>query len=727
MPPAAKPTTGCWRRCAPTPSTAPASQGKLTSLHDAHAAWWADWLEPRGAMPTDDILGAMEAYHANLRAALDWSADQPALGLRLLAGVARSWEALGRCGDAVAAADRLLTDTNAERHPSHWLEAANSSDGLYFLTRGPHEHLALLERVEGLAAQLGDEYHVALARWRREVPSTVTVLRDLARDRGDRYIEAAATITMAYDLAENEPAAAAPYLLEAQAVAEASGTRHLRDLARMAQAGAANSSGHLVESVELARGALEGPRSGFWPDAIRSLGFAALLARDDQALRFAVEAGDREHRKAPGPALWLDDARHRLQLLEGHASEVHPEVRSSGGVVPPTPGTLWLVGREAIDAGAVDASVAHLHAVARPEPHPQAVLAAVEAAATADEHLWHDTLTIALDQGLRLIAVDALEGLGVAAAATEKRAECLRLLAAAERLRDETGYRWRFAFEDRAVESARTAAFEALSVDADAARTEGRELTGARPPPTHAALEESGNGRTTAGPASPRQSTRSSHSSPRGSPIPRSANASSWAERPSRHTSSTSSPNSASARAPNSPAKQRGGPPCRFHPQAEPWSPRCMPTKRRRPRPPACPIERDTARPRRARRQGAPRPNARSSASGHRRLRGSVRRDNRRRNRCTATRRWCRRRRCPRPPAGRPRTLRKGPVANAPGGPELAVLGAGASTRAARYATPSAPPRRQAAGSVRAAALGSGGTHGFGGSGDAADDRVRAF
>ena len=52
------------------------------------------------------------------------------------------------------------------------------------------------------------------------------------------------------------------------------------------------------------------------------------------------------------------------------------------------------------------------------------------------------------------IAVDAFEGLAVAAARTESWAECLRLLAAAERLRDETGYRWRFACEHRAVERA---------------------------------------------------------------------------------------------------------------------------------------------------------------------------------------------------------------------------------------------------------------------------------
>jgi DNA-binding CsgD family transcriptional regulator len=72
--------------------------------------------------------------------------------------------------------------------------------------------------------------------------------------------------------------------------------------------------------------------------------------------------------------------------------------------------------------------------------------------------------------------VDALEGLAVAAARVESWAECLRLLGAAERLRDETSYRWRFAFEQHAVDGARAAAVEALGTDAEVAEVEGHGL-----------------------------------------------------------------------------------------------------------------------------------------------------------------------------------------------------------------------------------------------------------
>ena len=144
--------------------------GELTTVRDAHAAWWADWLEPRGAMPTDEVLEEVEEFHDNLTAALDWAADQPLLGLRLLRGVARAWESLGRAGDAMAAADRLLTDDNAQRYGVEWLSAANRSDGLYWLARGPEQHAAFLERVERVAAQLGDDYHLAQARWHKDRP-----------------------------------------------------------------------------------------------------------------------------------------------------------------------------------------------------------------------------------------------------------------------------------------------------------------------------------------------------------------------------------------------------------------------------------------------------------------------------------------------------------------------------------------------------------------------------
>jgi DNA-binding CsgD family transcriptional regulator len=165
-----------------------------------------------------------------------------------------------------------------------------------------------------------------------------------------------------------------------------------------------------------------------------------------------------------------------LQLLRGEPSVIHPVIVATRGQWPPSTWTLWLAGRETIDAGEPALAVDGARTWGGPMPHSQAVLAAVEAAARCDEDRWHDALAIALDQGLRLIAVDALEGLAVASATSESWAECLRLVAAANRLRDETGYRWRFGFEQRAVDSARAAAISGLADGAETASTEGNGL-----------------------------------------------------------------------------------------------------------------------------------------------------------------------------------------------------------------------------------------------------------
>ena len=166
-------------------------------------------------------------------------------------------------------------------------------------------------------------------------------------------------------------------------------------------------------------------------------------------------------------------------------------------------GTLWLECREAIDAGSPATALDGARIHTRPVPHGRAVLAAVEAAATGDENRWHDALELALNHELRLIAVDALEGLGVASSRQESWSESLRLLASADRLRDETGYRWRFSFEQQAIDAARGEAHDALGDAATHERPTPKAAasTGAKQPTTPAGHEANANDHTTAGPA----------------------------------------------------------------------------------------------------------------------------------------------------------------------------------------------------------------------------------
>jgi DNA-binding CsgD family transcriptional regulator len=161
-------------------------------------------------------------------------------------------------------------------------------------------------------------------------------------------------------------------------------------------------------------------------------------------------------------------------MLEGVAgSRVDPLL---AGVRPMSPGGLWLICREALDADAPDIALRAAERLPLTTPNTKAVRAAIEAAATTDEARWHEALRAAADHGLRLIAVDALEGLAVAAASNDSFVECLRLAGAAARLREETGYRWRFPSEQARLEDAGATAQDTLGEQAEGSTAEGHGL-----------------------------------------------------------------------------------------------------------------------------------------------------------------------------------------------------------------------------------------------------------
>ena len=72
-----------------------------------------------------------------------------------------------------------------------------------------------------------------------------------------------------------------------------------------------------------------------------------------------------------------------------------------------------LLCREAVDAGEASLAVEAVRAWPPEAPLGRAVRATIEATATQDEDRWHEASSIAAEHGLRLVAVDALEGLAV--------------------------------------------------------------------------------------------------------------------------------------------------------------------------------------------------------------------------------------------------------------------------------------------------------------------------
>jgi predicted ATPase/DNA-binding CsgD family transcriptional regulator len=452
--------------------------GELAVLRDAHANWWTEWLEPHWVMPSYETLAAADLFHGNLVAALEWSTMEPSRGLTLLTRLGRIWKETGRAGDAMFAVDRLLTDDNARRHGAAWLTAATGAAPLVFSARGYPEMMTLLERVNDVAEQHGDDYHAAVVRaWPGEDTAAMELVRDLARERGDRYVEADATVALAYVRADGDPVAAAPLIDDLTRVASASPSRATMEGLQMTNAMAARSTGDLRTCIELMTAVVDDCSPQTVAEFVKVTSAAALLARDDVALRRSLDIGLALQRKSPGFAPLVEDAEHRLDLLSARPSSVDPVLAAADTAWPMTSATMWLAGRETVDAGAADTALEGVRALAPDEPHGRALLAAVTGAATGDEDAWHSALQLAIDHRLRLIAVDALEGLAVAATRTESWAESLRLLAAGQRLRDELDYRWRFPSEQAAVDAARQLATDNLDdADAEQANKDGQNL-----------------------------------------------------------------------------------------------------------------------------------------------------------------------------------------------------------------------------------------------------------
>ncbi|HEY7043248.1 MAG TPA: LuxR C-terminal-related transcriptional regulator [Nocardioidaceae bacterium] len=447
--------------------------GELAQLQASHAQWWTSWLSDRWlVLHTEAVADVVEQFHGNVASALLWSVSTPELGLRLLFLVCRAWLGTSRLGDAMTAFDALITPDNARLHGPAWRDAALAGAPFVVAARGYEVFVALLNQVKAEAEAASDRYHEVRAAWMLSMTDTVSLeLRDLAREHGDPYLQTIATVTAAQWRALNDPLEAQDLLREATLVAESSGNRFARDWVTRVRGYLARDTGDLAHAMELAetlidRGAVE--------RGLPLLISAAFLAADADRLAGAVTTAEAHSRRMPGEHHLLARAIRRQQLLTDDAvSAVDDDLDNW----IPTSGTLWVDCREAIAAGAADEAVAAVERHDYDSPHSNVVRSAILAATTGSEDAWHEALRVAVEHDLRLISADALEGIAVAAAESESWTECLRLAGAAERLRDETGYRWRFAPERDALAGALQAARTALSPDeAAAALLAGRNL-----------------------------------------------------------------------------------------------------------------------------------------------------------------------------------------------------------------------------------------------------------
>ena len=446
--------------------------GELAELRDAHAAWWCDRLEELGVTgPTDDVIEMVDANHDDLVAALWWVAGRdPDLGLRLLWPLARAFQGTGRAGDALPAFDSLLTPAVEQQHPQRWLRAALSASIPVFGFRGPQAFVELLARCEARALDLDDDYGLALARWLLGMSvATDRELIRVGREHGQPYAVALATVRLAIDAALDEPDAAPGALRDADAAASSYRSRYLREYARSAHGEQALVFGRLAEVIEVGyQIVLSATRPiqahGFW-----MLLTGGLLSRDEAAVSAACDAARRDAaRQVPGSAQLLAVATSYLALLRDEPAGDRP--------VPHPSLDPWVAARDAVDCRALSAARTDADTLLAGGATKQAIAHAIAGLLDSDEAHWHEALRLADQHGLLLIAIDALEGLGTAAAAADSSVEALRLLAAASRLRNETGYHWRFPSELRTYDDAVRSAQGDLGPAAQAAWQEGLGL-----------------------------------------------------------------------------------------------------------------------------------------------------------------------------------------------------------------------------------------------------------
>ncbi len=183
--------------------------GELSELRRHHATWWLTWLQARWPVAhTDPVIDEVELFYDSLKAALDWSLAEPAIGLPFLRYLGRPLLSTGRASDALAAVDHLLTDENTHKYPREWVAAACTAAPLLNGSRGFPAASALEDTAQRLAASIGDDYALVILKVLQTMTENLgPTLRDMAREREDRYMDAYGTLVGGWVVALHDPRA----------------------------------------------------------------------------------------------------------------------------------------------------------------------------------------------------------------------------------------------------------------------------------------------------------------------------------------------------------------------------------------------------------------------------------------------------------------------------------------------------------------------------------------
>jgi len=461
--------------------------GELAAIRDAHADYYADWVAGLGAGEASDASEAMleliGSEYPNLRNALQWSIDQrSARAASLVTAIGTAWHQLSMFHDAVVLGDSALGIV-AEADPGAWAKTVGALAMARLLAGDLAFVGSAVPSAERLARAADDHWTMAwceLVQGSRPPFDPGPLIS--AYERGVDLAPSVAVVAAASAASAGTDTDAARWSEHAIELAGRLDNTSLRAVAAVATAEHLIECGRLTEAVDLV---LPVTLDRTVMPAVRLLGVgrvvhAAFQRNDDRVGSEVSTTVDEIARGWPDRGVWRVGLQGlRMSLLRSEMSgsgtgsgtglgtgSGSPPREPSGWLmrIAHTPGLLRTYCRLAIEGGQRLDPVTLARSVVAPEQGSlmAASIASIHAACAAVDgdgdraaSLWRSVLGDAARGGYLLLVCDALEALGCLAARRGADSTlAVSLIAAARACRDEIGYRFRFRYEQAALDEA---------------------------------------------------------------------------------------------------------------------------------------------------------------------------------------------------------------------------------------------------------------------------------
>jgi predicted ATPase/transcriptional regulator with XRE-family HTH domain len=447
-----------------------ARAGELTVIKNAHAEYFAAWLVQLGTWEANDtVLDQMDGQYPNFRAALLWSIEtRSSRALLLVAAFGVGWHQLSRFHDALTLAEEALDVAGDEDCPAR----ARAVAAVAMSRLLARDATFITEAIPAAARVAHDNGDTLAEGWCNLVlgncppfrPVHLTDAYLLAVAAPSHMLAALAAASLAFGGTEprNDE-----WLDRAREHVEAISNASLRSTHDLALVDDWTERGRLDDALELAMSIAVNPAvmPGLRLVAIGHVLEVAFLRCDLELAELSMGMRKELGRIWPvGGWRFAEVNDLRVDWLNGQrppltdASSLHWTTRM--GI---TPTTMRSVCRAAIDRGdSLDMAIVTKTSV---PPSPGSLLAATLSAISGAQALavgdgeqaryhWTLGLEAGVASGYLLLTCDAVEALGCLASQHGRKSQAATLLASAQSYRDQIGYRFRFRFEQQALDQA---------------------------------------------------------------------------------------------------------------------------------------------------------------------------------------------------------------------------------------------------------------------------------